>query len=108
VAGIVALRESGTLGAQNVDALVAALAGTGDAPTAAAERLGLLVVQDDASLDAWVDQAIAANPQAAADVRAGKGAAIGRIVGAVMKLAGGKADAKAVNARIMQRLGEGG
>ena len=108
VAGIVALRESGTLGAQNVDALVAALAGTGDAPTAAAERLGLLVVQDDASLDAWVDQAIAANPQAAADVRAGKGAAIGRIVGSVMKLAGGKADAKAVNARIMQRLGEGG
>ena len=103
-----ALREAGTLGAQNVDALVAALAGSADAAKVAAERLGLLVVQDDASLDAWVDQAIAANPQAAADVRAGKGAAIGRIVGAVMKLAGGKADAKAVNARIMQRLGEGG
>ena len=81
---------------------------TTDAATDAAERLGLLVVQDDASLDAWVDQAIAANPQAAADVRAGKGAAIGRIVGAVMKLAGGKADAKAVNARIMQRLSGGG
>ena len=108
VAGIVALREAGTLGAQNADALVAALAGTTDAATDAAERLGLLVVQDDASLDAWVDQAIAANPQAAADVRAGKGAAIGRIVGAVMKLAGGKADAKTVNARIMQRLAGGG
>jgi Asp-tRNA(Asn)/Glu-tRNA(Gln) amidotransferase B subunit len=38
-------------------------------------------------------------------VRAGKGAAIGRIVGAVMKLAGGKADAKTVNERIMRRLG---
>jgi aspartyl-tRNA(Asn)/glutamyl-tRNA(Gln) amidotransferase subunit B len=108
VAGIVALREAGTLGAQNVDALVAALAGTTDAAKGAAERLGLLVVQDDASLDAWVDQAIAANPQAAADVRAGKGAAIGRIVGAVMKLAGGTADAKTVNARIMQRLAGGG
>jgi aspartyl-tRNA(Asn)/glutamyl-tRNA(Gln) amidotransferase subunit B len=107
VAGIVALRESGTLGAQNVDALVAAIAGSAEAPNDAAARLGLLVVQDDAALDAWVDQAIAANPQAAADVRAGKAAAIGRIVGAAMKLAGGKADAKTVNARIMQRLSGG-
>ena len=107
VAGIVALRESGTLGAQSVDALVAAIAGSAEAPKDAAGRLGLLVVQDDAALDAWVDQAIAANPQAAADVRAGKAAAIGRIVGAAMKLAGGTADAKAVNARIMQRLSGG-
>ena len=107
VAGIVSLRESGTLGAQNVDALVAAIAGSAESPQDAAARLGLLVVQDDAALDAWVDQAIAANPQAAADVRAGKAAAIGRIVGAAMKLAGGKADAKTVNARIMQRLSGG-
>jgi Asp-tRNA(Asn)/Glu-tRNA(Gln) amidotransferase B subunit len=54
-----------------------------------------------------VDQAIAANAQASADVRAGKMAAIGRIVGAVMKLAGGKADAKTVNERILARLKEG-
>ena len=107
VAGIVALRESGALGAQNVDALVAAIAGTADDPKAAAERAGLLVVRDDAALDGWVDQAIAANPQAAADVRAGKMAAIGRIVGAVMKLAGGKVDAKEVNERIVSRLKEG-
>ena len=107
VAGIVALRESGTLGAQNVDALVAAISGSAESPQDAAARLGLRVVQDDSALDAWVDQAIAANPQAAADVRAGKAAAIGRIVGAAMKLAGGKADAKTVNARIMQRLSGG-
>ncbi|MFM9168561.1 MAG: Asp-tRNA(Asn)/Glu-tRNA(Gln) amidotransferase GatCAB subunit B, partial [Phycisphaerales bacterium] len=98
---------SGALGAQSVDALVAAVAGTDDDPKAAAERAGLLVVRDDAALDGWVDQAIAANAQAAADVRAGKGAAIGRIVGAVMKLAGGKADAKTANERIMARLKEG-
>jgi aspartyl-tRNA(Asn)/glutamyl-tRNA(Gln) amidotransferase subunit B len=107
VAGIIGLRESGALGAQNVDALVAAIAGTPEDPKAAAERSGLLVVRDDAALDGWVDQAIAANAQAAADVRAGKMAAIGRIVGAVMKLAGGKADAKTVNERILARLKEG-
>jgi aspartyl-tRNA(Asn)/glutamyl-tRNA(Gln) amidotransferase subunit B len=62
------------------------------------------VVRDDAALDGWIDQAIAANEQAAADVRAGKMAAIGRIVGSVMKLAGGKVDAKTVNERIVSRL----
>ena len=71
---------------------------------AAAERHGLLVVRDDAALDGWIDQAIAANPQPAADVRAGKMAAVGRLVGAVMKLAGGKADAKTVNERIVAKL----
>jgi aspartyl-tRNA(Asn)/glutamyl-tRNA(Gln) amidotransferase subunit B len=104
VAGIVSLRESGALGAQNVDALVAAIAGTSDDAKAAAEKAGLLVVRDDAALDGWIDQAIAANEQAAADVRAGKMAAIGRIVGSVMKLAGGKVDAKTVNERIVSRL----
>lgn len=104
VAGIVTLRESGALGAQNADALVAAIAGTADDATAAAEKAGLLVVRDDAALDGWIDQAIAANEQAAADVRAGKMAAIGRIVGSVMKLAGGKVDAKTVNERIVSRL----
>jgi aspartyl-tRNA(Asn)/glutamyl-tRNA(Gln) amidotransferase subunit B len=107
VAGILAMRESGTLGAQNVDALVAAIAGTGAEAHDAAAAAGLLVVRDDSALDGWIDQAIAANEQAAADVRAGKGAAIGRIVGAVMKLAGGKADAKTVNERIMKRLSGG-
>ncbi len=104
VAGIVNLRESGALGAQNVDALVAAIASTPDDAKAAAEKAGLLVVRDDAALDGWIDQAIAANEQAAADVRAGKMAAIGRIVGSVMKLAGGKVDAKTVNERIVSRL----
>ena len=104
VAGIVSLRESGALGAQNVDALVAVIAGTTDDAKAAAEKAGLLVVRDDAALDGWIDQAIAANEQAAADVRAGKMAAIGRIVGSVMKLAGGTVDAKTVNERIVSRL----
>ena len=92
------------LGAQNVDALVAAIAGTPDDAKAAAEKAGLLVVRDDAALDGWIDQAIAANEQAAADVRAGKMAAIGRIVGAAMKLSAGKGDAKSFNERILRKL----
>ncbi|MFO0783261.1 MAG: Asp-tRNA(Asn)/Glu-tRNA(Gln) amidotransferase subunit GatB [Phycisphaerales bacterium] len=108
VAGVIALRENGSLGAQNVDALVGHLAGTTLEARAAAEQHGLLTVRDDAALDRWIDEAVAANAQAAADVRAGKTAAMGRIVGAVMKLAGGKVDAKAVNAAILKKLQGGG
>ena len=105
VAGILALREEGAVGPQSVDALFGALCESGEDAKAAAERLGLIVVRDEGQLNAWVDAAIAANEAAANDVRAGKMAAIGRIVGAVMKLAGGKADAKTVNDAIKSRLG---
>jgi aspartyl-tRNA(Asn)/glutamyl-tRNA(Gln) amidotransferase subunit B len=108
LAGILALRESGDLPAQSVDALFAELcAGDGDAREVA-QRMGLLAVQDDGQLIAWVDAAIAANAQAADDVRAGKMAAIGRLVGAVMKQAGGAVDGKRAQACILSRLGKGG
>lgn len=110
VAGVIALREAGSLGAQNVDALVGHLASAGSGATAesVAQQHALLTVRDDAALERWIDEAVAANPQAAADVRAGKSAAIGRLVGAVMKLAGGKVDAKSVNEGLMRRLQGGG
>jgi aspartyl-tRNA(Asn)/glutamyl-tRNA(Gln) amidotransferase subunit B len=47
---------------------------------------------------------IAGNAQAATDVRGGKMQAIGRLVGEVMKLSGGNADAKAVRERLLSRL----
>ncbi len=106
LAGIVALREAGAIGAQAVDPLFGALTSSDDDAKAAAERLGLLVVRDEGQLQAWVDAGIAANEQAANDVRAGKMAAIGRIVGAVVKLSGGKVDAKTVHEAIKSRLGQ--
>jgi len=105
VAGILALREQGAVGPQSVDPLFGALCDDAGDAKSVAERMGFIVVRDEGQLNAWVDAAIAANEQAAADVRAGKGAAIGRIVGAVMKLSGGKVDAKSVNDAIRSRLG---
>ena len=104
VAELFALREANAVGPQAADQLFGLLC-QGDAPVKElAERHGLLQVRDDAALERWCDEAIAAQPQAADDVRAGKGAAIGRIVGAVMKASGGKADAKAVNEMLMRKL----
>ncbi len=108
VARIVALRESGRVSAQGADQLFGLACSDGDDVEAMAEKHGLLVSNDVGQLDAWVDAAIAANAQAAADVRSGKMAAIGRIVGAVVKQSGGSVDGKAVQAAILKRLGSVG
>ena len=70
-----------------------------------AEREGLLKVRDDAALDRWVEEAIEANAAAADDVRHGKQAAVGRLVGHVMKSSGGAADAKEARERLLAKLG---
>jgi aspartyl-tRNA(Asn)/glutamyl-tRNA(Gln) amidotransferase subunit B len=101
----VALRESGRVSAQGADQLFGMACTDGDDIEAMAAKNGLLVTNDAGQLEAWVDAAIAANAQAAVDVRAGKMAAIGRIVGAVVKQAGGSVDGKVVQAAILKRLG---
>lgn len=72
-----------------------------------AKDRGLLLVRDDAALAKWVDQAIAENAQAAADVKAGKVQAVGRLVGAVVKLSGGTLDAKNVRDALLAKLSNG-
>ena len=107
IAEIVALREAGSISAQAADQLVGLACDSDESVQALAARGGLLVSTDQGQLEAWVDAAIAANVQAADDVRGGKMAAIGRIVGAVVKEASGSVDGKVAQAMIMKRLGKG-
>ena len=79
------------------------LAGEGD-PDKVVEAQGLAVVSDDAALLEAVDAAIAANPDVAAKIRAGKTAAAGALVSAVMKATRGRADAAKVMQLILDRL----
>lgn len=67
---------------------------------------GMLQEANDADLERWCEAAISAQPQAAADVRSGKAAALGRLVGVAMKASGGKADPKAVKAELERRLAQ--
>lgn len=59
---------------------------------------------DAGQLEAVVEKAIAANPKAVEDIKAGKGKAIGAIVGFVMKEMKGKCDPGEVNKLINQKL----
>ncbi|MCC7193394.1 MAG: Asp-tRNA(Asn)/Glu-tRNA(Gln) amidotransferase subunit GatB [Phycisphaeraceae bacterium] len=73
-------------------------------PLKLAESRGMLQVSDNSSLEAWIDQALAANPKAAEAIRGGKDAAVGSVVGAVMKLSKGKANAKVVGEMVKKKV----
>jgi len=79
------------------------LAGEGTPEEIVAAR-GLEVVSDETALGAAVDRAIEANPGAADKVRAGKAAAAGALIGAVMAEMRGQADAGRVRDLILAKL----
>jgi aspartyl-tRNA(Asn)/glutamyl-tRNA(Gln) amidotransferase subunit B len=104
VARIASLVADGTLNDRLArDVIEAVLNGEGDPDEVVAAR-GLAVVSDEGALNAAIDEAIAANPAAVAKVRDGKVAAVGPLVGAVMKATNGQADAARVRQLILARL----
>jgi aspartyl-tRNA(Asn)/glutamyl-tRNA(Gln) amidotransferase subunit B len=104
VARVAQLVSAGTLNDRLArDVIDGVLDGEGSPDEVVASR-NLSVVSDDGALNAAIDQAIAAQPEVAARVREGKIAAVGPLVGAVMKATGGKADAARVRQLILDRL----
>ncbi len=101
LAGLVA---AGTLSSKGAKDVFAKMWETGKDPQALVSELGLSQVSDDGQILEWVRAAIAANPKAAADVKGGKDAAVGALVGAVMKLSKGKANPALVNKTIKEAV----
>jgi aspartyl-tRNA(Asn)/glutamyl-tRNA(Gln) amidotransferase subunit B len=104
IAGLIELREQDVIGSSAADELFGILCEDDGEPAALAEARGLVQVRDEAAMAEWVEAAIGQQPQAAEDFAGGKDAAVGRLVGAVMKASGGSADAKAVREALVKRL----
>jgi aspartyl-tRNA(Asn)/glutamyl-tRNA(Gln) amidotransferase subunit B len=105
VARLVELVEAGTLSVALARQAVDGVLETGaDVDTVVADR-GLKVVSDVGALEQAADDAIAADPEVAEKVRGGKVAAVGALVGAVMKATRGQADAAAVREILLTKLG---
>ena len=105
VARLIALVQDGTLSVALARQVVDGVLQTGaDVDAVIAER-GLQRVSDTGALEKAADEAIAANPDVADKVRGGKLPAVGALVGAVMKSTRGQADAAAVRAILLERLG---
>lgn len=68
-------------------------------------ELGLEQVQDEGALQAWCSEALAARPEVAEQVRAGKQKAVGSLVGAVMQASAGKANPGRVREILLGLIG---
>ena len=106
VAAIIELRLGNELSAAAAEQVFEAICGPGDTePRAVAERLGLLIVRDEAAMDGWIDAVLAENAAIVDQIRGGKAQAVGRLIGAVMQRAGGAADAAEVRRLLLERIG---
>ncbi|MBI5200717.1 MAG: Asp-tRNA(Asn)/Glu-tRNA(Gln) amidotransferase subunit GatB [Elusimicrobia bacterium] len=97
------LLEAGTLSSKLAKEVFAKMWASSASPKELVSQ-GMSQVSDEGEIAKWVEAAMAENPQAVADLRAGKDAAIGRIVGGVMKRSGGKANPAVVQKLIRARL----
>ncbi|GAA4578490.1 Asp-tRNA(Asn)/Glu-tRNA(Gln) amidotransferase subunit GatB [Planotetraspora phitsanulokensis] len=105
VAKVTELVSSGALNDKLArQVLEGVLAGEGT-PEAVVESRGLRIVNDEGELSAIIDQVLADNADAADKVRSGKIAAVGALVGGVMKASRGKADAGRARELILEKLG---
>ena len=68
------------------------------------EAKGLTQVSDEGSLEKFIDEVIAKNPQQVEQYRGGKEAVFGFFVGQVMKASGGKANPAKVNELLKRKL----
>jgi aspartyl-tRNA(Asn)/glutamyl-tRNA(Gln) amidotransferase subunit B len=98
---VAAKRISVGAGRQVLDRLVT----EGGDPQAIIAAEGLAAIDGDEELSAIVVAALAAHPDAAANVRAGNAKAIGPIVGHVMRATKGRADGGAVTRLVHEQLG---
>ena len=104
LASLLRLVDAGTINGPTAKELLAELYVGGGNPEALVRDRGLAQVSDTTELSALVDAAIAANPAAAADFRAGKQQALGQLMRAVKDATGGKADMPLVNRLLRDRL----
>ncbi len=105
LARLVALRLDGTLSARTASqAIELLMTGQGADVDALVQEHGLVQVQDDAQLVAWVETALDDNPDEVARYRAGEAKLFGFFIGAVMKASAGKAEPSRTRALLKERL----
>jgi len=104
LAELIKLVDKKVINSPTAKELFAVLFEKGGDPAALVAQQGLGQVSDAGAIEAFVDQAIAANAKVVADYRSGKKAAAQFLVGQVMRLSKGKADPQQVTAILERKL----
>jgi aspartyl-tRNA(Asn)/glutamyl-tRNA(Gln) amidotransferase subunit B len=99
------LIADGTISGRIAKDVFEIMAETGADPRAIVAERGLRQITDEGAIEAAVDKVIAANPTQVEQFRAGNDKVLVWLVGQVMKATQGKANPKAVNELLRQKLG---
>ena len=105
LAELLELAESGKINRKQAREVFEEIYKNGGNPAEIVEKRGMVQVSDEGQLEEWAKAAIAANPKAVADYQKGNKAAIGALVGGVMKLSKGKANPKIISQLLGKLLG---
>ena len=104
LAGLIKLVDAKTLNMPSAREVFAVLFEQGGDPAAIVKERGMAQVSDTGAIDAFVEQAIAANAKSVEDFKAGKTAAMQFLVGQVMRLSKGKANPQVVQEALKKML----
>jgi len=105
LAGLLARIQDGTISGKIAkDVFEALWAGEGASADEVIEAKGLKQITDSSAIEAYVDEAIAANPDQVQQYKDGKTKIVGYFVGQVMKASGGKANPQEVNKLLKEKL----
>lgn len=107
LAELAIMLEKGDVSATAAATIFDKMISTGESPKKIAQADGLLIVRDTAQVNAWIDAAIAANPQAVEEIRSGgkkKEKSFGFLTGQVMQASRGAANAAEVQELLRQKL----
>lgn len=97
------LQVTGKLSQQQAKAVMQEMLQTGDTPTAAMDRLGIVEV-DSSQIDARVTEVFAEKPELLTDLQSGNMKSIWFVIGQVMQKSGGNADPKSVQESIRKQV----
>jgi aspartyl-tRNA(Asn)/glutamyl-tRNA(Gln) amidotransferase subunit B len=104
LAGLLALIEDGTISGKIAKDVFEKMYRSGDTAQAIVSREGLTQVADEGALGAAVDRVLGEHAKVVEDYRAGKKAALGFLVGQVMKATQGKANPALANRLLIEKL----
>ena len=104
LASLITLIEDGTISGKIAKDVFEKMYRSGDDARSIVSREGLTQVADVSALGSVVDQVLTEHAKVVQDYKAGKKAALGFLVGQVMKLTAGKASPGVVNSLLVEKL----
>jgi aspartyl-tRNA(Asn)/glutamyl-tRNA(Gln) amidotransferase subunit B len=107
LAALLGLIDDGTISGKIAKGVFEQMYRTGDTAQAIVSREGLTQVADEGALGAAVDRVLGEHAKVVEDFRGGKKAALGFLVGQVMKATQGKANPALVNRLLIEKLPKG-